>query len=128
MAKRNSERAGGNKYGALSNFNSPMNDQFSLPGMKSRGDPRARGEIGSGFQSRTLNEGTADYSRGAKKRGTYGGKGESTKQHSQEREQYYKFYLDSAQKAIEMMRKQHKSASIMKMSSEPASTGNIIQI
>lgn len=34
---------------------------------------------------------------------------------NQEKEQYYKFYLDSAQKAIEMMRKQHKSASIMRL-------------
>ena len=57
------------------------------------------------------------------KRRTYGGKNDYGKQHSQEREQYYKFYLDSAQKAIEMMRKQHKSASIMKMSADPMSAG-----
>jgi len=35
------------------------------------------------------------------------------KSQSQDREQYYKFYLDSAQRAIEMMRKQHKSTSFM---------------
>ena len=33
----------------------------------------------------------------------------------QEKEQYYKFYLDSAQKAIDMMRKQHKTAQIMRL-------------
>lgn len=32
--KRNSERAATNKYGSLTNFNSPMGDQFFLPGMK----------------------------------------------------------------------------------------------
>ena len=35
-----------------------------------------------------------------------------------EKDQYYKFYLDSAQKAIEMMRKQHKSVSLMKLQQE----------
>lgn len=33
----------------------------------------------------------------------------------QEKDQYYKFYLDSAQKAIEMMRQEHKSASLMRL-------------
>lgn len=116
-AKRNSERAGANKYGgSLTNFNSPMNDQFFLPGMKSR-DARTQYDKG-GFQNKTLNEGVISST----KRRATGGK-DGNKQHSQEREQYYKFYLDSAQKAIEMMRKQHKSASIMKMSSEPISGG-----
>jgi hypothetical protein len=32
--KRNSERGATNKYGSLTNFNSPMGDQFFLPGMK----------------------------------------------------------------------------------------------
>lgn len=36
----------------------------------------------------------------------------------QGREQYYKFYLDSAQRAIEMMRKQHKSASLMRLNQD----------
>ena len=36
----------------------------------------------------------------------------------EEREQYYKFYLDSAQRAIEMMRKQHKSASLMRVNED----------
>ena len=36
-------------------------------------------------------------------------------QPSGEREQYYQFYLESAQRAIEMMRKQHKSTSIMRV-------------
>lgn len=103
MVKRNSERVSQNKYGSLTNFNSPMNDQFFLPGMKSRTDGRADK---MGFQNKTLNEGVVDYSRGGtNRRANYGGKGDGTKQHSQEREQYYKFYLDSAQKAIEMMRK-----------------------
>ena len=43
-----------------------------------------------------------------RRRGAHDGQAPTSKQ-SQERE-YYKFYLDSAQKAIEMMRKQHKSA------------------
>ena len=30
---------------------------------------------------------------------------------SQDREQYYKFYLESAQRAIDMMRKQHRNSS-----------------
>ena len=41
---------------------------------------------------------------------------------SQEREQYYKFYLDSAQRAIEMMRKQHKSVAEIKIKEEEIST------
>jgi len=32
-----------------------------------------------------------------------------------QQEQYYQFYLESAQRAIEMMRKQHKSTSIMRV-------------
>ena len=125
MAKRNSERAGANKYGSNTNFNSPMGDTFFLPGMKgSRGDGKLQSNNSHG---RTINEGMNDRAAN-KKRSNYGGKLDANKQYSQEREQYYKFYLDSAQKAIEMMRKQHKSASIMKMSSEPAGANNMIQI
>ena len=123
--KRNSERAGANKYSSLSSFSSPTGDQFFLPGMKSRGDGRGRADAGASFQNKTVNGLAAD---GARKRSNYGGKNDTAKQHSQEREQYYKFYLDSAQKAIEMMRKQHKSASIMKMSSEPTSANNLLHV
>jgi hypothetical protein len=35
-----------------------------------------------------------------------------------EKDQYYKFYLDSAQRAIEMMRKQHKAASLVRMNND----------
>lgn len=125
MAKRNSERTGANKYGSNTSFNSPMGDSFFLPGMKgSRGDGKLPG---NNVQSRTINEGMNERAAN-RKRANYGGKLDSGKQYSQEREQYYKFYLDSAQKAIEMMRKQHKSASIMKMSSEPIGSNNMINI
>lgn len=123
MAKRNSERGGSSKYST--SFNSPMGDQFFLPGMK--GGNRADGKGSStNFQSRTINEGMNE--RATRRRVNYGGKLDTGKQFSQEREQYYKFYLDSAQKAIEMMRKQHKSASIMKMNSDPIGSNNAINI
>lgn len=44
-----------------------------------------------------------------------GRRGDGIQTQNSDKEQYYKFYLDSAQKAIEMMRKQHKSASLMRM-------------
>ena len=91
-----------------------MGDNFFLPGMKNVSKTQ--------YDRTSLNNKTFDGGVNTKRK-TYGAKADHGKQHSQEREQYYKFYLDSAQKAIEMMRKQHKSASIMKMSADPMATG-----
>lgn len=41
-----------------------------------------------------------------------------------ERDNYYKFYLDSAQRAIEMMRKQHKESTINQNSGDQVNMEN----
>jgi hypothetical protein len=64
---------------------------------------KAKGSFGGGQNSYSRPDfgDRQGLSRGGTRK--YGKDG--AKQHSAEREQYYKFYLDSAQKAIEMMRK-----------------------
>lgn len=98
--EQKSNKSSNSKFGTAKNNGS---QEFFLPGMK---EPKA----------------VKDYKKNV--RGlNQGGMGSQNKDLSnsmnvQEKEQYYRFYLDSAQKAIEMMRKQHKSASLMRLTQE----------
>lgn len=117
LGKRNSER-GGAKYGSLSASQVGLSLERDLLNLGTIGasssaknarfgGDRANNAMGPASQGGALRNRRQPHNTLAGVKDRQGG-------HSQEREQYYKFYLDSAQKAIEMMRKQHKSASIMR--------------
>ena len=118
MGKRNSDRGGGAKYGSLSSLQVGLSLERDLLNLGTMG---ASNSTKNGrFANDRVNNVMSSNSQGAALRNrrqplnTLAGPKDRSAGHSQEREQYYKFYLDSAQKAIEMMRKQHKSASIMR--------------
>ena len=120
LGKRNSERAGGPKYGSLSSSAVGLSLERDLLNLGTMGASNStkNGRFGSERTNNVMpsaSQGGALRNRRQQPLNTLaaGGKDRQGGQ-SQEREQYYKFYLDSAQKAIEMMRKQHKSASIMR--------------
>ena len=119
LGKRNSERAGGPKYGSLSSSAVGLSLERDLLNLGTMGASNSakHGRFGS---ERANNAAPSGSSGGAVRNrrqqplNTLASGKDRQGGQSQEREQYYKFYLDSAQKAIEMMRKQHKSASIMR--------------
>mmetsp|Transcript_31178 Transcript_31178/g.47723 ORF Transcript_31178/g.47723 Transcript_31178/m.47723 type:complete len:81 (-) Transcript_31178:1201-1443(-) len=80
--------------------------------MKSKTDERRA--------DRLLNLNPRGAASNERKRAQFGSKGEGppSSANGQEKDQYYKFYLDSAQKAIEMMRRQHKSLQLSKLNQE----------
>ena len=115
LNKRNSERSGGGKFGSLSSSAVGLNLERDLLNLGNMGASNSakNGRLDKSNTGPSSGQGVIPRNRRTQMNTLVSGK--DRQGHSQEREQYYKFYLDSAQKAIEMMRKQHKSASIMRV-------------